>query len=125
MAVFREVRTEVYCDTCGELLKAWKQLPGVSKEWAKYFARQEGATTGKRIKCKKCRIRERIERCSLIKKYGNPGKDNGACLGYGKEFDDEPIEKCKRCIACTSFDWEEEAYRLSIGAKYDKRMKGR
>lgn len=74
MAVFREVRTEVYCDTCGELLKAWKQLPGISKEWAKYFARQEGATTGKRIKCKKCRIRERIEKCSLIKKMRKPWK---------------------------------------------------
>lgn len=124
MAVFKETRTEVYCDNCGELLEAWKGVTGISREWAKYFVRQEGATTGKRIKCKKCRIEARIEKCSLIKKYGSPGKDNDTCLGFGKEFDDEPIEKCKRCIACNSFDWEEEAYRLSIEGKRDKQMKG-
>lgn len=46
---------------------------------------------------------------------------NGACLGFGKEFDDEPIEQCKRCIACTSFDWEEEKERLSIEGRQRKR----
>ena len=28
--------------------------------------------------------------------------------------DDEPIERCKRCIACTSFDWDEEKERLKL-----------
>lgn len=124
MAVFKETRTEVYCDNCGELLAAWKGVTGVSREWAKYFVRQKGATTGKRIKCKKCRIEARIDKCSLIKKNGSPGKDNDTCLGFRKEFDDEPIEKCKCCIACNSFNWEEEAYRLSIEREHDKRMKG-
>lgn len=124
MAVFKETRTEVYCDNCGELLGAWEGVTGVSRDRAKYFVRQEGATTGKRIKCKKCRIEARIEKCSLIKKFGNSGRDSDGCLGFGKEFGDEPIEKCKRCIACTSFDWEKEAYRLSIEGKYDRRMKG-
>lgn len=32
----------------------------------------------------------------------------------GKDGDDEPIERCKRCIACTSFDWEEEKERLKL-----------
>lgn len=127
--IFKEVETEVYCDNCGELLGAWRSVRGVSKEWAKYFVRQKGATTGKRIKCKKCRVEERIEKCSLIKKYGSPGgisfEDSDGCLGFGKEFDDEPIEKCKRCIACASFDWEEETHRMSIDGKRERRMKGR
>lgn len=25
-----------------------------------------------------------------------------------------PIERCKRCIACTSFDWDEEKERLKL-----------
>ena len=36
------------------------------------------------------------------------GMDGGACLGFSHDGDDEPIERCKRCIACTSFDWDEE-----------------
>lgn len=124
MAVFRETRTEVYCDNCGELLGRWDSVRGVSRDWAKYYVRQKGATTGKRITCKKCRIEARIEKCSLIKKCGSPGRDSDGCLGFGKESDDEPIEKCKNCIACTAFDWEEEAYRLSIEGKHDRRMKG-
>ena len=125
MAVFRETRTEVYCDNCGELLERWVSTRGISRDWAKYYVRQKGATTGKRIKCKKCRIEARIGKCGLIKKNGSPGRDNDGCLGFGKAFDDEPIEQCKRCIACTSFDWEEEAHRLSTDAKYGKKMKGR
>lgn len=47
--------------------------------------------------CKSCRISRRIEKCSLQKKCGAAGVDgSGACLGFGKEFDDEPIEQCKR-----------------------------
>ena len=121
MAIFREVRTEAYCDTCGEKLKSYSSARGVSKDWAKYYLRQIGATTGKRIKCKECRIGERIEKCTLIKKHGSPGKDNGACMGYGKEFDDKPCEKCKNCIAYTSFDWEEEARRLSFTGREERR----
>lgn len=127
MAIFREVRTNVYCDICGEQILAFlsaDRSDGVSRQWAAYFARQEGCTTGKKIICKSCRISRRIEKCSLQKKIGVAGRDgNGACMGFGKEFDDEPIEQCKRCIACTSFDWEEEKQRLSIEGR--KRKRGR
>lgn len=72
MAIFREVKTTVYCDVCGEYIIGWKSKgQGVSRVWAAYYARSG-------------------------------------------EYDDEPIEKCKRCIACTSFDWDEEKDRLSI-----------
>ncbi len=118
MAVFKETRTEVYCDICGEHIVAFKRAgktSGVSIGWAKYFARQEGCTTGKKIVCKSCRISRRIDKCSLQKKCGVAGVDgSGACLGFGTEFDDEPIEQCKSCIACTYFDWESEKQRLSI-----------
>lgn len=124
MAIHRRVHTEVYCDICGEQIVAFRsadRTDGVSRMWAAYFARQEGCTTGKKIICKNCRIRRRIEKCSLQKKYGAAGMDgSGACLGFGKEFDDEPIEKCKRCIACTSFDWEEEKQKLSIDGRARK-----
>lgn len=71
-----------------------------------------------KIVCKQCRIKQRMEKCSLQKKYGTAGKDgSGACLGFGSEWDDEPIEQCKRCIACASFDWDEEKKRLSIGER--------
>ena len=34
---------------------------------------------------------------------------NGACMGWAKsDHDDEPVEKCKRCIACSAYDWEEQ-----------------
>ena len=64
MAIYREVRTEVYCDICGEQIAAFKnagRTGGVSREWAAYFARQEGCTTGKKVICKSCRISRRIE----------------------------------------------------------------
>ena len=123
MAIFREVRTEVYCDICGEYVIGWKSPGiGVSRSRAAYFAREEGGTTGKKIICKSCRISRRIEKCSLQKKCGEAGKDaDGTCLGIGKQFDDELIEQCKRCIACTSFNWEEEKERLSINGKNRKR----
>ena len=74
--------------------------------------------TGKKIVCKQCRIKQRMEKCSLQKKYGTAGKDgSGACLGFGSEWDDEPIEQCKRCIACASFDWDEEKQRLSTDGR--------
>lgn len=122
MAIYREVRTEVYCDICGEQIVAFKssgKAGGVSRGWAAYFARQEGCTTGKKVICKNCRISKRIEQCSLQKKRGEAGKNgNGTCLGFGKLFDDEPVEQCKRCIACTSFDWEQERRRLSIEGRH-------
>lgn len=119
MAIYREVITEVYCDICGERVIGWHSTRnGVSKVWAAYFARQEGCTTGKKIVCKQCRIKQRMEKCSLQKKCGTAGKDgSGACLGFSSEWDDEPIEQCKRCIACASFDWDEEKKRLSIGER--------
>ena len=127
MAIYREVRTEVYCDICGEYVIGWKSPgKGVSRAWAAYFAREEGCTTGKKIICKSCRISRRIEKCSLQKKRGDAGRDgNGVCLGFGsgydRQLDDEPIEQCKRCIACTSFDWEEEKERLSFNGRRRRR----
>ena len=69
---------------------------------------------GQRVICKECRIKQRIKKCSLQKKCGVAGMDGGACLGFSCDGDDEPIERCKRCIACTSFDWEEEKERLKL-----------
>lgn len=116
MAIFREVETTVYCDVCGEYVIGWHSKgQGVSRAWAAYHARQKGCTTGKKIVCKKCRIERKKQHCSLIKRYGQPQQEqSGACLEFSGEYDDEPIEKCKRCIACTSFDWDEEKQRLSI-----------
>lgn len=119
MAVFREVRTEVYCDICGEYLLGWKsnkKYNGVSVDWAKHYARQEGCTTGKRIVCKKCRIEKRIQKCSLAKKMGGAEIDTqtGKCLGFAGADGDEPIEKCKKCIANTTHDWEEYARKRSF-----------
>lgn len=70
MAIYREVSTEVYCDICGEKVIGWNSVRnGVSKIWAAYFARQEGCTTGKKIVCKQCRIKQRMEKCSLQNKF--------------------------------------------------------
>ena len=116
MAIYREVSTEVYCDICGERVMGWiSARNGVSRVLAEYHARQEGCTTGKQIICKQCRIKRRMEKCGLQRKYGAAGRDgSGACLGFGSEYNDEPIEQCKRCIACASFDWDEEKQRLNI-----------
>lgn len=108
MAIFRKVRTEVYCDICGMPVIGWESGgAGVSRKMAAYYARKEGCTTGKKIICKSCRINRRIEKCSpkkdLIKGYGD---GSYVCLGTGKPFDNEPVEHCKRCIACASYDWE-------------------
>lgn len=80
------------------------------------------AQQGKKIICKSCRISRRIEKCTMQKRCGEAGKDgDGSCLGFGKPYDDEHIEQCKRCIACTSFDWEEEKQRLSVDGRHRKR----
>lgn len=117
MGIYREVETEVTCDTCGECIKAWCSAGiGVSRAWAAYYARVEGATVGKKgVMCKECRIAERQKKCSLIKKLGEPGREaDGTCRGFGTENDDEPIEQCKRCIACVDFDWDEEKARFKF-----------
>lgn len=87
--------------------KAWSQVKTLDQK-------RQGCTAGKRIICKECRIKQRIKKCSLQKKCGVAGMDGGACLGFSYDGDDEPIERCKRCIACTSFDWEEEKERLKL-----------
>lgn len=123
MAIERKVITEVICDTCEECVVAWnsdrtKHSKGVSKEWAKYFARKMGCTTGKEVICKSCRIEKRIASCSILKKHGIQDTTDGIqCLGFCKEGG-EPIEQCKRCIAHTEYDWEEE--RRKIEARYWK-----
>lgn len=110
MAVIRIVETDVYCDVCGDYIIGWRSEGiGVSREWAKHYARAKGCTTGKRIVCKKCRIRQRIDKCSIQKRMGSAGTDgDGSCMGFANEGSDEPIEKCKNCIACTSHEWNED-----------------
>lgn len=109
IAVTRIVETDVYCDVCGEWVVGWRSDGiGVSREWAKHFARAKGCTVGKKIICRKCRIKKKIETCSIQRRIGSAGRDaNGTCMGFGSEISDEPIEKCKQCIACTSNQWEE------------------
>lgn len=75
---------------------------------------RSGCTAGQKVICKECRIKQRIKKCSLQKKWGAAGMDGGACLGFSHDGDDEPIERCKRCIAYTSFDWDEEKERLKL-----------
>ncbi len=111
MAIYREVTTDVYCDVCGENILSWSSRVGVSKAWAAYYARQKGCTTGKKIVCKQCRINKRMEKCSLRKKYGATDT-NGTCSGIPDEFNDETTEKCRQCIAYSSFDWNKEEGRL-------------
>lgn len=95
MAIYREVRTEVYCDICGEQIVAFKnagRTGGVSRGWAAYFARQEGCTTGKKVICKSCRIRVYdYDGCCIYAYYGeikinSDGRDGKQidieCAGY-------------------------------------------
>lgn len=114
MAIDRQVRTKVICDICGKHILFWNSKGnGVSRSWAAYFARVEGCTTGKQIICKECRIRRKIRDCALIKKKGAPGESGEKCLGF-TNVADEPIEKCKRCIANVEFDWEKERKRAEL-----------
>lgn len=63
----------------------------------------------KGVTCKECRIKERQKKCSLIKTIGHPGQDEDKkCLGFGIVGD------CKRCIAYTGFDWDEEAKKFEF-----------
>ena len=115
MGIYREVNTLVTCDMCKENIIGWSSTgTGVSKAWATHYARIEGATVGKKgVMCKECRIAERQKKCSLIKRLGEPGREaDGTCRGFGTENDDEPIEQCKRGIACVYFDWEEEKSKV-------------
>lgn len=70
MPIYREVSTEVYCDICGERIIGWNMAgTGISKIWVAYYARQEGCTTGKKIICKQCRIKQRMIKCGLQKSF--------------------------------------------------------
>lgn len=102
MAIKRSVETDVYCDICGEWIAGWKSNDtGVSRIWAAVFAREKGCTVGKKVICRECRIKKRIQICSIQRKIGSAGIDsNGMCLGFGSE-------KCKRCFACTSYEQKE------------------
>ena len=109
MAIKRTVETDVYCDICGAWIIGWRSSnTGTSKIWAAYFTRKKGCTVGEKVICKKCRIKKRIQTCSIQRKIGSAGRDSdGSCMGFGSETSDEPLEKCKRCIACTSYPWKE------------------
>ena len=53
-------------------------------------------------------IGRRIQTCSIQRKIGSAGRDgDGTCMGFGSGISDEPLEKCKRCIACTSYERKE------------------
>ena len=72
MGIKRTVSTEIHCDICGEYIDDWcSTRTGVSIEWAKYYARLKGCTAGKKVICKECRIKQRIEKCRLQKKWEN------------------------------------------------------
>lgn len=85
MAIKRTVETDVYCDICGEWITGWKSNDtGVSRTWAAVFAREKGCTVGKKVVCRNCRIKKRIQICSIQRKIGSAGRDsNGMCLGFG------------------------------------------
>ena len=109
MAITRTVITRVNCDVCGALIADWVcNDTGLSRGWAAYLARKRGCTVGERVICKKCRIKKRIGTCSLQRKIGSAGRDgNGMCMGFGNGVSDEPLEACKRCVACTSYQKKE------------------
>lgn len=109
MAIKRTVETDVYCDICGEWITGWKSNDtGVSRTWAAVFAREKGCTVGKKVVCRNCRIKKRTQIRSIQRKIGSAGRDsNGMCLGFGNKTSDEPLEKCKRCFACTSYEQKE------------------
>lgn len=70
MAIKRIVVTEVYCDVCGEHVAGWESDDvGESRAWATYYAREKGCTVGKRVICKRCRIKERIRKCMALWEY--------------------------------------------------------
>lgn len=122
MGITRTVTTRVHCDVCGEWVTGWESEGiGISREWAKYFVRLQGCTAGKRIICKECRIKQRIKKCSLQKKYGVAGMDGGACLGFSYDGDDEPIERCKDYyvyICDSRIDSADEKYVISLNSTY-------
>lgn len=104
------VKTEAWCDECGKYLGNGSDM---SIAWTKYFLRIEGATTGKKIICKECRIKNRQKKCALIKKNGIPEmEEDGTCKGFKTKNDDRAILKCQRCVACSAFDWEEERQKI-------------
>lgn len=48
------------------------------------------------------------ENCSIIKKYGEPGRCGGKCNGFAVNSEnDEPRDPCKRCTYCISHEAEE------------------
>lgn len=47
MGITRTVTTQVHCDVCGEWITGWEsENTGVSREWAKYYARLHSWTKG-------------------------------------------------------------------------------
>ncbi len=64
MGITRIVETAVICDECGCEVMGWRSAgTGVSKDWAKYYARQRGCTIGKKIVCKECNYHFGVVEC--------------------------------------------------------------
>ena len=116
MAIERTVETDVYCDVCGEWIMGWKSNDtGVSRAWAAEYTRRRGGTVGKKIVCKKCRIKERIRTCSLQRKIGNAGRDSdGTCMGVVvKHFCNTLFENSP---GISSFKW---CFPIIVGMRTD------
>jgi hypothetical protein len=66
-----------------------------------YLRERKAAQLEKKVICRECRIKKRIQICSIQRKIGSAGIDsNGMCLGFESE-------KCKQCFACTSYEQKE------------------
>lgn len=104
---FNFTRTDEYFGICND--DAGNLMIQELAEYGRQNTRgEEGERLERKIVCKKCRIKERIRTCSLQRKIGNAGRDSdGTCMGFASVVSDEPMERCKRCIACTSYQWEE------------------
>ena len=63
MGINRTVFTEVRCDMCGKLIGLWKGTKGngVSRTAASIYAKERGATVGKQVICRECRINRCME----------------------------------------------------------------
>jgi len=54
-------------------------------------------------------MKRTVETCKLVKRKGMPLQENGECVGFQtNEDNDEPCETCKRCELCLDGYHKEE-----------------
>lgn len=52
------------------------------------------------------------DNCSIIKKYGEPGRCSGKCNGFAvSDANDEPCYPCKRCTYYISYEAEDAEWK--------------